>query len=452
MDPTKLPDSYYAPFERIFGRVFTPFEEFIHEQTSGGLVLMACAVLALVVANSPLADAYSAFLHVHIKLAVGPWVLDHTIHHWINDGLMALFFFLVGLEIKREVLSGDLSNPRAAALPVLAAAGGMVFPALVFIALNFGGEGAGGWGIPMATDIAFAVGILSLLGARVPKSLFAFLVAVAIVDDLGAVAVIAIFYTEQIDFNALALAGVFLGVLIVFNLSGIRHPLPHFAVGCLLWLAMLQSGVHATVAGVLAAWTVPIRAKLEPERFADQVRELFARWRAITQEQVHLASAEQRRALLQAAENSIHKMESPLQRLEHAMHIPCAFVVIPLFALANAGVPVELATLGETLASPVTMGVVLGLLLGKIVGIAGVSMLAVKLGIGQLPSGCRPVHILGAALLAGIGFTMSIFIAELGFRDLPELLIVAKTGILLASIVAGSAGYLLLRAAGKEDS
>jgi NhaA family Na+:H+ antiporter len=451
MEPSKPSDSYYAPFERAFGRVFSPFEEFIHEQTSGGLVLMACAVLALVVANSPLANAYSDFLHLHIKLVVGPWVLDHTIHHWINDGLMALFFFLVGLEIKREVLLGDLSDPRAAALPVLAAIGGMVFPALVFAAVNFGGEGARGWGIPMATDIAFAVGVLSLLGARVPRSLFVFLVALAIVDDLGAVAVIAFFYTEQIDLNALALAGAFLGVLIVFNLGGIRHPLPHFAVGCLLWLAMLESGVHATVAGVLAAWTVPSRAKLDPERFTEQTRELFARWRAMSQEQGHLASAEQRRTLLQAAENSIHKMESPLQRLEHAMHVPCAFVVIPLFALANAGVPIELASLGETLASPVTLGVMLGLLLGKMLGIAGVSLVAVKLGIGQLPAGCRRVHIFGAALLAAIGFTMSIFIAEMGFRDLPELLIDAKTGILLASIVAGSAGYLLLRAAGNGD-
>ncbi|TDJ71743.1 MAG: Na+/H+ antiporter NhaA [Proteobacteria bacterium] len=443
------PDSYHAPWEKIFGRILTPFEEFIHQQAAGGLVLIGCTVVALVLANGPLAERYADLLQAHVTIGIGPWELDHSLQDWINDGLMALFFFLVGLEIKREVLVGDLSDRRAAALPIVAAVGGMVVPAVIYAALNVGESGARGWAIPMATDIAFAVGVLALLGNRVPKTLFTFLVALAIVDDLGAVTVVALFYTEQIALEALAIAGLFLGVLIVFNLAGVRNPVVHFLVGCLLWLAMFESGVHATIAGILAAWTVPVRPKLEPRRFSRHVRQLMDQFDRLDRGRRTLIRNQQQRAIVQALESGIHKVESPLQRLEHTMHIPVAFLIIPLFALANAGVPIEFASLGGTLAQPMTLGIILGLVIGKLIGIAGFSLLAVRLGVGQLPTGCRAVHMVGVALLAGIGFTMSIFIADLAFGDQqPGQLLNAKTGILFASLLSGVAGYLWLRRLG----
>ncbi|NIR32392.1 MAG: Na+/H+ antiporter NhaA [Gammaproteobacteria bacterium] len=447
-----IPDSHYAPWELAFGRILTPFEEFIHQETAGSMVLIACTVLALAAANSPLSDTYEALLHTHLVITLGSWTLDHTLHHWINDGLMALFFFVVGLEIKREVVVGELSDPRAAALPIVAALGGMAVPAIIYALFNAGGEGARGWGIPMATDIAFAIGVLALLGNRVPKTLYTFLVALAIVDDLGAVAVIAIFYTERIVGEALAAAGACLGVLMVFNLAGVRSAVPHFAVSVLLWLAMLESGVHATVAGVLAAWTIPSRPKLDPARFSEHVRGLMDRFDGMAKDSAAHIHGPEQRAIVQAVESGIHRVESPLQRLEHAMHTPVAFFVIPLFALANAGVPIDLGTVGNTLAGAVPLGIVCGLVAGKLLGIAGLGMLAVKLGVAELPRGCRAVHIVGVSLLAGIGFTMSIFIAELAFRGQPELIIAAKTGILLASLVSGIAGYLWLRTWGHSES
>lgn len=444
------PSSYYAPWEKTFGRILTPFEEFIHQETAGSFVLIACTVLALILANSPLAEAYERVLHTHVALNIGAWRLDHTLHHWINDGLMALFFFVVGLEIKREVLVGDLADARAAVLPVVAAVGGMVVPAALYTLITAGGEGIRGWGIPMATDIAFALGVMALLGSRVPKSLFTFLVAVAIVDDLGAVAVIAVFYTEQLALSALALAGLFLVLLIVLNLAGVRHPLPLVVIGALVWLAMLESGVHATVAGVLVAWTVPVRPKLEPRRFSQYIRNLMDKFERLERDGKTLVQDQRQRAILQAVESGVHKVESPLQRLEHTLHVPAAFIVVPLFALANAGIAIDPASVKTAMADPVTLGVVVGLLGGKLLGIAALSGLVVWLGLAQLPAGCRLSHLVGIGLLAGIGFTMSIFIAELGFRGESELLLNAKLGVLAASVIAGAAGYAWLYKLGAD--
>jgi NhaA family Na+:H+ antiporter len=450
MERIDSPESYYSPWEKTFGRILTPLEEFIHHESAGSLLLMGCTIVALLLANSPLSGAYDRILHTHLTLQVGQWTLDHTLHHWINDGLMALFFFVVGLEIKREVLVGDLSDARAAILPIVAAIGGMVAPALIYTAFNSGTVGVRGWGIPMATDIAFAVGVLTMLGSRVPKSLFAFLVALAIVDDLGAVAVIALFYSEQIVLAALAVAAVFLVILVVFNLAGIRSALPYFFVAILLWLAMQKSGIHATVAGVLAAWAVPSRPKLEPRRFSEHVRRLMDKFDRLDRGRTTLIHNQQQRAIVQALETGVFMVESPLQRLEHAMHIPVAFLIVPLFALANAGVPIEFGMLSTVVAQPISLGIVAGLLAGKLVGIAGLSWLAVRLGIGQFPAGCGARHLIGVGLLAGIGFTMSIFIAELAFRTDPPQLINAKTAILFASILAGVAGYLWLRRLGRS--
>jgi len=272
------PEQLHAPWEKSFDKIVTPFEEFIHDEATSGLLLMICALAALIIANSFLAETYQHILHTPIGFSIGDWQLEKTLHHWINDGLMALFFFVVGLEIKREILVGELAEPRQAALPIIAAIGGMVMPALIFVSLNLGGEGIMGWGIPMATDIAFAVGVLVLLGIRIPKSLLTFLVGLAIVDDLGGVIVIALFYTEQIHFGALAIAGGLLVLLVVCNLFGVRKPLVYFILGLLLWLAMLKSGIHAALAGVLTALIISARPKYEPALFSYYIRNLLDRF------------------------------------------------------------------------------------------------------------------------------------------------------------------------------
>ncbi|MBF0250979.1 MAG: Na+/H+ antiporter NhaA [Alphaproteobacteria bacterium] len=437
----------FQPWEKAFDRIVTPFEEFIHKETASGLILMACTVVALFLANSFLREHYEHLLHAELAISLGGWELRHTLHHWINDGLMALFFMVVGLEIKREVIVGELSDFKAALMPVVAAVGGMVFPALFFYAFNMGTPSAGGWGIPMATDIAFAVGVMVLLGSRVPKSVLTFLVGLAIVDDLGAVVVIAVFYTEQIYANWLGVAFATLAVLIAFNRAGIRKPWPYFLVGIVMWFAMLQSGVHATLAGVLTALTIPVRPKFSHRLFVDHMGKVLDALRGAqgskdapkTECIIHDNDS---RALLQTLENGVHSVESPLQRLEHSMHMPVAFIIIPLFALANAGIPLDLGALDRTLAHPVTLGVMAGLVGGKLAGIAGLTWLAVKLGLGKLPAGMTFRHLIGVGLVGGIGFTMSIFIAELGFAGSPEFLLMAKTGVLFASLIAGICGYL----------
>ncbi|MET0100961.1 MAG: Na+/H+ antiporter NhaA [Sedimenticola sp.] len=440
----------YQPWEKTFDKISTPFEEFIHEETASGMILMVCTIVALFLANSFLHHHYEHVLHTEIAVSLGGWELRHTLHHWINDGLMALFFMVVGLEIKREVIVGELSDFNAALMPIVAAVGGMVVPALLFYAMNIGGDGAGGWGVPMATDIAFAVGVLVLLGSRVPKTVLTFLVGLAIVDDLGAVVVIAVFYTEQIHTNWLLLSlGAFV-LLIVLNLFGFRKPLPYFLVGTVMWFTMLQSGIHATLAGVLTALTIPVKPKFDHKLFVAHMSELLESLKAHQSKKDEPRSAciihdTHSRGVLQTLENGVHSVESPLQRLEHGMHMPVAFLIIPLFALANAGIPVELSALGQTLTHPVALGVMFGLVVGKLLGIAGLTWLAVKLGLGNLPEGMNFRHLVGVGFVGGIGFTMSIFIAELGFAGQAENLLMAKTGVLFASLIAGVAGYLWLR-------
>jgi len=434
-----------APLEKVFDKIVSPFEQFIHDETASGLLLMACAVIALIVANTALVNSYEHLLHTTVGFSFGEARLEKTLHHWINDGLMALFFFVVGLEIKREILVGELSDIRAASLPIAAAIGGMVVPALFYVAMNLGeGGNLSGWGIPMATDIAFAVGVMVLLGSRVPKTLLTFLVALAIVDDLGAVTVIALFYTETIALDALGIAALLFGVLILLNLAGVRHPAPYFIIGMLMWLAMLKSGVHATLAGVLTALTIPARPKYEPKSFGALVRKLMHKFDNSYRPGESIMRNDEQRAILQTLENGVHLVETPLQRLEHSMHIWVAFLIIPIFALANAGVPIEFSKIGESLSHPVALGVIVGLMFGKVVGIAGFSWIAIKLGFGVLPEGTNFKQIIGVAILGGIGFTMSIFIAELAFVGQAENLLMAKTGILFASLCAGVIGYVWL--------
>ncbi len=439
----------YAPWEKTFKKISTPFEHFIHAQTTTGMILMFMTLLALVLANTPLTESYSHFFHTKIDLNVGSWQLSNTLHHWINDGLMAIFFFIIGLEIKREVLVGELSNLKVAILPILAAIGGMLFPALIYLAINTGEVGAAGWGIPMATDIAFAISALVLLGKRIPPALVTFLVALAIVDDLGAVLVIALFYTEQIHMFPLFLAGGAFLILVAFNRFGIHMILPYFIVGLFLWFFMLESGVHATIAGVIAALAIPSRPKESSGEFTQNTRNLLDEYDSYSINRTK-EKDEKRKAILINIQDRIDALGTPAARLERGLHLPVALLVIPLFALANAGISIDFSSIGSTLVEPVSLGIIAGLILGKVIGIFGVSWLAIKLKIAQLPKDSTMKQIFGVAFLGGIGFTMSIFVADLAFINSPELIFQAKVGILLASLFAGLFGYFWLRLVSKE--
>lgn len=433
-----------APWEKAFNRVLTPLEDFIHRQTTSGILLMLCAIGAMYLANGQWSDAYHRLLSSQLVIGMEGFQLSKSLHHWINDGLMAIFFFVVGLELKREILVGELADPKQAMLPIIAAIGGMVVPVLLYISINPQGHEFNGWGVPMATDIAFALGTLALLGRRIPTNLLTFLVALAIVDDLGAVTVIALFYTETIDRQAVLIAVAMFGVLMALNLGGIRRPLPFMVIGVVLWIAMLKSGVHATLAGILLAFTIPMRPKYDPnhllaciEKITGQIKQAFGKEHDILRN-------DELRARVVALGEGVRLAQAPAQVLERKMHLPSAYLVIPIFSLANAGVPIDWSTVGEVITHPIALGITSGLLFGKLIGIAGFSWVAVKLGLTTLPAGLNFKHIVGAALMGGIGFTMSIFVAELGFAHHPQDLLIAKTGILLASLVAGVSGFLWL--------
>jgi len=435
----------YAPWERAFSRILSPFDEFIHRQTTSGLLLMITAIISILLANSFLADDYLHFIHTPLIVSLGSWSINMTLHHWVNDGLMALFFFVVGMELKREILVGELADLRQAALPIIAAIGGMLIPALIYLSFNHGDDAMRGWGIPMATDIAFAVGVLVLLAGRVPKALITFLVALAIADDLGAVLVIAVFYTHQLAFDWLALSVVCVTLMFALNFGGVRKVLPYFILAVLLWYGLLQSGVHATLAGILGAFAVPSRSKYDPALFSANIKALLDRFDASKlKDGSDMMLNETLHSVVLRLEDGVHGVQTPLQKLANVWHLPVAFLVIPIFALFNAGIPFEFGELHKALNHPVMLGVMLGLLFGKFIGITGACWLALRLGIGQLPSNTRFSQIAAVSVLCGIGFTMSIFIAELGFTEQPEYLLMAKTGILAASVIAGALGFIWL--------
>ncbi|MCY2687149.1 Na+/H+ antiporter NhaA [Salinimicrobium sp. TH3] len=423
-----------------------PIKGFIEKQTSVGLLLIFSAVLAVIFANSPWAETYHNFWKQYIHLGINDMVIRKNLLHWINDGLMSMFFFLVGLELKREITQGELAGFRKSVLPVAAAIGGMMTPALIYYYFNGGLESISGWGIPMATDIAFALGILYLLGDRVPLSLKVFLTAIAIVDDLGAVIVIALFYTADLSFFSLAIAAMFFLILIVANQIGIRHTAFYAIMGIGgLWLAILLSGVHATIAAVLAAFAIPVTKKIDPPLFLRKVRLLSYNIKALMKEE---DIKEEHRE--ESITNTIEKFTSltkdatpPLQRLEHALQPFVSFVVLPLFAFANAGVTIDASSLGFFF-SPVTLGIILGLIIGKFFGVVFFTKLMVWLKISSLPKGVKWKHIYGVGFLAAIGFTMSLFITELAFVN-EEFLVQAKIGILSASLLAGIIGYIYLK-------
>lgn len=438
LKPTK-----YQPLEPLpIERLLKPFALFAKQASAGGIVLLACALIAMLWANSPLGEYYFRLWSTPVEVRFGNLInIDKPLLLWINDGLMAVFFFLVGMEIKRELLVGELRSPRKAALSMAAALGGMVVPALIYVALNWGTPEIRGWGVPMATDIAFALGALALLGTRAPLALKVFLTALAIVDDLGAVLVIALFYTENLKVNALLYSLLFWGAMIAMNRLGVRSGLAYFLVSVGMWYFMLKSGVHATVAGVLGAFAIPVRSRIDPELFIVRVREYLNQFDQPITERTIILSPEQQSAV-EAIEREALRVQSPLQRLEHQLHYFVAFFVMPVFALANAGVALG-GEGGLNWTSRVIWGVALGLLIGKPLGIALFSWLAVRLGLAQLPQGINFVHIVGVGFLGGIGFTMALFIAGLAFRG--DELNYAKLGILAGSALAGVIGFMMLR-------
>lgn len=438
-------ESLLETVEKPLGiRVMLLSQQFRQMAASGGILLLICTIIALVIANLPFAESYFHFWETELTLIdfeEGISLhLTESLLHWVNDGLMVIFFFVVGLEIKREVLSGELANPRKAALPVAGAIGGMVFPALFYLIFNTGGVGASGWGIPMATDIAFTLGILTVLGSRVPLSLKVFFTALAIADDLGAVLVIAIFYTSDIMISSLFWAAVIMVGLIILNRVRVYWPIPYVVLGILLWYFFLESGIHPTIAGVLLALTIPSRSPASlPGLVAQAVTvlkgfELPEGW----QEEIDT----RRQAITQTLETITDRIQSPAQSLEHNLHPWSTYIILPIFALANAGIAINSDALGN-LTQPVSIGIFLGLVVGKPIGITALSWLAVRAGLAEMPGGVNWPQFFGASCLAGIGFTMSLFITNSAFDD-PSLQAMAKLSILIASLVAAVLGTTMI--------
>lgn len=415
-----------------------PVERFLAVEAASGIVLLVAAAAALICANSPVAGLYESLWTAPLGLQLGPLNFERPLRWWVNDGLMTLFFFVVGLEIRREIHQGELSELRRAALPFAAAAGGMLVPAAIYAALNAGHATAAGWGVPMATDIAFALGVLALLGDRVPPALRVLLLALAVIDDLGAILVIVLFYSHGVDMLALALAGGSLAGMVALQLFGVRSPAAYLPMALVTWAATFASGVHPTISGVVIGLMTPPHAWLGPSRFADTAEAAAGEVRQVvagTTRDIH----EQLEAVMRAA----HEAVSPVDRLEHALHGWVAWLVMPLFAFANAGVSLgSLSLAGDGWRAFV--GIVGGLVVGKAVGVLGASWAAAALGIGALPRGVRWADVTVVGGVAGIGFTMALFVAQLAFPSGPTLE-TAKLAILLASLLAGVGGYLVGR-------
>lgn len=429
--------------------VVQPLQRVLRHEASGGIVMLVAAAVAIVWANSPWSDSYVEVWQTPLRVELGDLLhLDHlSLQAWVNDALMTVFFLLVGLEIKREVVHGELRDPRAVALPVIAALGGMVVPAAIYAALNRSGAGADGWAVPMATDIAFAVGVVTLAGRRVPLAAKIFLLTLAVADDIGAIVVIAVFYTGALSWGWFACALVALAAIFGLRRGDVQSLAPYLAVGAFAWLALLESGVHATLVGVALGLLTPAWPLRSPRRFPPEARRVINQVEAayydriLTQEEF----SENEQRIAEVARLAMYST-SPLERLEQALSPWVAYVVVPVFALANAGVALTGDAVAGLVSDPVTAGVLLGLVVGKTAGVFGATALAVRLGVGRLPGGTTWRHVLGLSTAAGVGFTVALFVTSLSF-DTAAAADAAKIGILAGSSIAGVAGYLLLRLA-----
>jgi NhaA family Na+:H+ antiporter len=427
-----------TPIEKIV----SPVNRFIHLEYTSGIVLLCSVIIAIVWANSGWHEFYHHLWEIDFSIGFDSYILSKPLHIWINDGLMAIFFFVIGLELKREFMEGELSTLRKASLPMMAALGGMLVPAFIYYVINKDTEASHGWGIPMATDIAFALALLSMAGKGIPSSVKVFLSALAVADDLGAVLVIAFFYTAEVNFMSLGIAGLFLAGLIFGNYLGIRNSAFYLLLGIGVWIGFLLSGVHATIAGVLVAFTIPAMTRINENEYAENLRKLSYDFDKEIPSNSTLTTPQQHRTI-QHVKNISLAAETPLQKIEHALHPWVAFLIMPLFALANSGIIIG-ADIFTAIINPVSVGVTAGLVIGKFLGILSFTWILVKTGLGKLPDQAKWKHIIGVALLAGIGFTMSLFISGLAFKN-PIFVDQAKYGILLASVISGVLGTLLLK-------
>ena len=424
-------------------KILRPFQRFFRTQASGGIVLLVCVVVAIAWANSPWEEYYNKIWHTDFTIGIKDFILTQSLHFWINDGLMAIFFFVVGLEIKRELIIGELASFRKASLPIGAALGGMIIPAVIYAIINSGTDSLRGWGIPMATDIAFAIGILALFGNRVPLALKIFLTALAIVDDLGAVLVIAIFYSTDIYLTSLIIAGIILIALIICNRLHIRHPIVYLLLGLALWLALLKSGVHATIAGVISAFTIPAKARINSKDFVEKGKTIINNLESSENIGEKVPSTKEFNSAVYHLESISNKVLSPMHRLEHKLTYWVAYLVMPIFALANAGLKIDIELL-TNIFNPISLGIILGLVFGKQIGIVLFSWFFIKIKIADLPKNVSWKQLHGVSAIAGIGFTMSLFIAGLAFDNI-LFMQEAKLGILFASTIAGIIGAIILK-------
>lgn len=432
---------------KVINRLINPFQRFFNLQAAGGIFLMIVTVLALIIANSPLYDLYQNFFYTKLTFGFGDFKLSKYLILWINDGLMGVFFFVVGLEIKREIIAGELSTMKKAALPIAAAIGGLLVPAGIYVAMNYNQPGISGWGIPMATDIAFSLAILMLLGNRVPIGLKVFLTAFAIVDDIGAVMVIALFYSSAIQWNLILIAGVIFAILILINILDIRIISLYVLIGAILWYLFLMAGIHPTIAGILLAFTIPVKRKIRLFKYIRKMREHLEELKKDSCEEKIAMTSEQLN-LIDNIEDDTKKVQSPLQALEHGLHGFVVFFVMPVFAFANAGVQL-VNNAGQISFGWVSISIGVALILGKSIGISLFSWISLKLKWAQLPDNVRFNKIVAMSFLGGVGFTMSIFITNLAFTD-RVLIDQAKTGIILFSFLSGFIAYVILRNALKN--
>ena len=427
--------------QKVVSTLVSPIESFLALESASGILLLLMTVLALGWANSPWHESYHSFIHLPLGLKMGAFYIEKSLAHWVNDGLMVIFFFVVGLEIKSELIRGELSSPRKAALPMFAAVGGMVVPAAIYAYFNHDSIGVHGWGIPMATDIAFAVGVLTLLGKRVPFSLKVFLLALAIVDDLGAVLVIAFFYTSDISKEALGASGIIFAIVTLLRYSGVRSLLVYSILGVGAWFAVLQSGVHATIAGVILGLMTPLEAYRPKESIAEKMTQFARDLTNIISRSNGPGWDKPTLKKLDDVSKTINESKSPLERIIYFLHPWVSYTIMPAFALVNAGVHLDLSSLQEIFQSPITLGIIFGLFVGKPAGVLLFSWLSCILKIAELPKGVTWTHMTGAGFIAGIGFTMALFISNLALS--PELETYSKVGILSASLLAAVFGVMV---------
>ena len=441
----ELVKKYRAWIHNIFSdQIVKPTQWFFRKEAASSLLLLSATIIALAWANFPVFESYHLLWHTDFSLSFGQTTISKSLIHWINDGLMALFFFTVGLEIKRELLVGELSTPRKALFPVFAALGGMVLPGIIYAIFNYGTESSGGWGIPMATDIAFALGAIAIFGNKLPASLRVFLAAFAIADDLGAVFVIALFYTEEIIWSNLAFCGAMVFLLGIVNFLWIRWTLIYVVLGLLIWIAVLGSGLHPTVAGIIVSLFIPAQGKYDTDQFVQKVQKRLDAFQCAEQSCGYsILLNEDHLNAVQRIEIDCHNVETPLQRMLHALHPWVAFLILPIFALGNAGLTFHEINISETIFHPVSLGIILGLFIGKPIGITLFSYLAVRTKIAVLPEGILWPHIFGVSCLGGIGFTMSLFVSGLCFSS-ADLLNYSKFAILAGSVISAAAGIVFL--------